>query len=810
MNDWHLAYEGFDPTQEGLREALCTLGNGYFATRGAAEEAEADAVHYPGTYLAGGYNRLKTEIAGRSIENEDLVNLPNWLPLSFRPEDGEWLNLLAMEIITCRQVLDMRQGVLVRELRVRDREGRETSLTSRRLVHMSDPHLAAIRWELRPENWSGRIVIRSALDGRVINAGVPRYRQLASKHHDAIAAGPLGEDSILLHVETSQSRLRIAHAARTRVYVEDVEITPERALLEEEGYIAQALTLEVTEGRAVTVEKIVALHTSRDRAISEPCLAAAEAMERAGRFRDLLESHARAWSHLWRRCDLVLEGRHRTQMILRLHVFHLLQTVSPNNVGLDAGVPARGLHGEAYRGHIFWDELFIFPFLNTRLPEITRSLLLYRYRRLPAARRAAREAGYRGAMYPWQSGSDGREETQVLHLNPKSGRWNPDNTHLQRHVNAAIAYNVWRYFEVTGDREFLSWYGAPMLLEIARFWASIAEWNEERDRYEIRGVMGPDEFHDGYPWSEAPGLDNNAYTNVMAAWVLARALDTLDRLAPERRDEIRADLALTEEEIALWDRVSRKLFIPFHDGIISQFEGYERLDEFDWEGYRAKYGDIQRLDRILEAEGDSVNHYKASKQADVLMLFYLFSADELERLFARLDYPFERAAIPRVIDYYMQRTSDGSTLSRIVHSWVLARSHRAQSWALLEQALESDIADVQGGTTPEGIHLGAMAGTVDLVQRGHTGLDIGEGHFRIDPCLPEELNGLRMHLRYRGCWLAIDMDRRRMRISAPAGWTGPQQIVVGERVCPFDGSELEFPCTREKGGTRPVAPAAKT
>lgn len=804
MSAWTLAYHGFDPAKEGLREALCTLGNGYFATRGAAEECEAGDIHYPGTYLAGGYNRLKTEIAGRTIENEDLVNLPNWLPLSFRPEDGDWLNLLAMEIVTSRQELDMRRGVLVRELRVRDRQGRETSLTSRRLVHMSDPHLAAIEWVLTPENWSGRIVVRSALDGRVINAGVPRYRQLAGKHHDAIAAGQLDEESIFLHVETSQSRLRIAEAARTRVHANGAGITPERALVQEEGHVAQMLTFRVTEGNPVTIEKIVALHTSRDRAISEPCLAAAEAVGRAGRFADLLESHARAWAQLWRRCDLVLEGRHRTQMILRLHIFHLLQTVSPNNVDLDVGVPARGLHGEAYRGHIFWDELFIFPFLNTRLPEITRALLLYRYRRLPAARRAAREAGFRGAMYPWQSGSDGREETQVLHLNPRSGRWNPDNTHLQRHVNAAIAYNVWRHYEVTGDREFLCCYGAPMLLEIARFWASIAEWNPARGRYEIRGVMGPDEFHDRYPWSDTPGLDNNAYTNVMAAWVLARGLDTLDRLSPERRAEIREDLALGDEEIALWDRVSRKLFIPFHDGIISQFEGYERLDEFDWEGYRKKYGDIQRLDRILEAEGDSVNHYKASKQADALMLFYLFSSVELGALFRRLGYPFRHEAIPRIIDYYTQRTSNGSTLSRIVHSWVLARSDRARSWALLEEALESDIADVQGGTTPEGIHLGAMAGTVDLVQRGHTGLDIREDHFRINPCLPEELGGLRMRVRYRGCWLAIDMDRQRMRISAPEGWSGTRRIVVGKSSHAFDGSEvLEFPCMRERGGTRP-------
>ena len=163
-----------------------------------------------------------------------------------------------------------------------------------------------------------------------------------------------------------------------------------------------------------------------------------------------------------------------SQLILRLHVFHLLQTVSPNSIDLDVGIPARGLHGEAYRGHIFWDELFIFPFLNFRIPDITKSLLHYRYRRLDQARWNARTSGFNGALYPWQSGSDGREESQTLHLNPQSGRWTPDNSSLQRHVNAAIAYNVWQYYQVTGDWEFLSFYGGEMILEIARLFASLA------------------------------------------------------------------------------------------------------------------------------------------------------------------------------------------------------------------------------------------------------------------------------------------------------------------------------------------------
>ena len=444
--------------------------------------------------------------------------------------------------------------------------------------------------------------------------------------------------------------------------------------------------------------------------------------------------------------------------IVRLHLFHLLQVASLHIIERDVGVPARGLHGEAYRGHIFWDEVFIFPLLNLRLPEITRSLLKYRYRRLPEARAAAARAGFAGAMFPWQSGSDGREENQVIHLNPRSGRWLPDNTHLQRHVNADIAYNVWQYYQVTRDLEFLSHFGAELILEIARFFASLTQYNWTRERYEILGVVGPDEYHTAYPNTTEPGLNNNAYTNIMAVWTLCRALDVLELLPEDRCAELRETLGFTESESAQWNDMSRKMYIPFHDeGIISQFEGYEHLQEFDWEGYRKTYGDIQRLDRILEAEGDSANCYKCSKQADVLMLFYLFSADELGELFTRLGYPFPYETIPSNVEYYMGRTSHGSTLSRVVQSWVLARADRERSWELFAHALASDVADVQGGTTAEGIHLGAMAGAVDVLQRCYTGLEVRDEVLYLHPRLPQELRHLHLDIRYCGHSLALDI-----------------------------------------------------
>ncbi|MGV8074158.1 MAG: glycoside hydrolase family 65 protein [Syntrophobacteraceae bacterium] len=782
MTEWSLIYEGFDPKEEGLREALCTLGNGYFATRGALPEAEADGVHYPGTYLAGGYNRLRTEIAGREVENEDLVNLPNWLPLTFRIPGGSWFKLEEVEILSYRQELDLKRGILLRTVRFRDDKGRESRLDERRLVHMANPHLAAIELTLVPENWSGAMEFRSALDGRVVNSGVERYKKLNKRHLKALETKEINEDSIFLKVETTQSELRIAQAAKTRIFQSGEHVETERRLWREPAYIAHDFVVNIAKGEGVAVEKLVALHTSRDHSISECGLDARKELSRAGSFRELLASHELAWEHLWRRFDIRFEKLGPTEesrigMVLHLYIFHLLQTTSMHTIDMDVGVPSRGWHGEAYRGHVFWDELFIFPLFNLRVPKITRSLLMYRYRRLNRAKIAAREAGYRGAMYPWQSGSSGREETQEVHLNPKSGRWLYDNSHLQRHVNAAIAYNVWQYYEVTGDIEFLTFHGAEMILENARFWASIATDNPELQRYEILGVMGPDEYHDGYPWSERPGLNNNAYTNIMAVWVLNQALKLFDILPEERCRELCESLSLTRNELDRWRDVSRKMRIVFHgEGIISQFEDYDRLEEFDWQGYLKKYGDIQRLDRILEAEGDTPNRYKASKQADVLMLFYLFSSEELRELFEQLGYTFEYETIPRNIEYYLNRTSHGSTLSRVVNSWVLARSDRIRSWKLFEEALESDVSDIQGGTTPEGIHLGAMAGTIDQLTRCYTEIKTRGDVLRFNPQLPEELGKLHMRIRYRGHSLEVDITRERLKIEAMKSAAAPIRL----------------------------------
>lgn len=775
-DSWSLVFDGYRPAEERLREALCTTGNGYVGVRGAAPEADAGQFHYPGHYVAGVFNRLADTVAGAPVTNESVVNLPNWLPVTYRIDGGDWLDIDRCPPASYRMTFDLRRGTLVREFTVCDDRGRTTAVAQRRFVSMEQPHLAAMRTVIRPVDWSGLLEVRSTVDGGVANTGVERYRQLSSHHISVTDMRELSDDTVMLAAETTQSRIWIAITVRDVARCvgrlsgdRDVRRMPVVAGTR----VGHQFSIEVAAGEEIVLEKTACVFTSRDHGISEPVEAAVREVQRAGGFAELHHRHQLAWAQLWEYCSIDVSGDVDIVRIARLHQLHLLQTLSNHTADLDVGVPARGLHGEAYRGHVFWDELFVFPVTNLRMPEVTRSLLMYRYRRLPEARVAARDRGFQGAMFPWQSGSSGCEESPQVHLNPRSGRWNPDASSRAHHVGIAVAYNIWQYYQVTGDSGFLIDYGAEMLAEIARFWVSLARFDSTRNRYVITGVIGPDEFHSGYPGTDYDGIDNNAYTNVMAVWVILRALETLDRVPMSYRLTLLESLDIGDDELVRWEDVSRRMFVPFHDGVISQFEGYETLRELDWDTYRSRYADLQRLDRILEAESDSVNNYRAAKQADTLMLFYLLSADELYELFDRLGYSFTPDQIPATIDYYRSRTSHGSTLSAVVHSWVTARGDRSEAMTYFRQVLDSDVVDIQGGTTSEGIHLAAMAGSIDLLQRCFTGLELRHDRIVVGPMWPEELGELAFPFRYRGHRLRLSVRGRGATLSAEPGDVPP-------------------------------------
>lgn len=805
-----LFFDDPGPDDEGRVETLGVLANGYLGTRAARPWAKDDGVSYPGTYLAGVYNRLHTAIADvaspasrrntvqgdarrigeRRIEVESLVNVPNWLSMRLRASGGPWTGEAGLEVTAHRIMLDLATGTLLRRCELRDTQGHRSALLERRIVSMDEPHLAAQEVSLVPLNWSGTLQVRGGIDGGVLDDETQEDRLLQNRHLELVDQGSR-QDMVWLRVRTVQSQILVGSAARLRVSGSFAR--PHRRDRSRAGLPQHEISVDVTAGTRVTVEKVVSIYCSKDRAISEPGMAARERAQEAPGFDGLLRAHGFAWQALWNRFT-VYQSDLRHAEIVRLHAFHLLQVASPHFAELDAGLGARGLHGEGYRGHIFWDTVFVGPVFSLRFPEVVRAQLTYRSRRLPAARRAAAAAGYRGAMFPWQSGSDGRDETPTVLFNPRSQRWMGDRSGLQRHVGLAIAYEVWQHWQMTGDAAFISHMGGELVFDIARFFASLARFDEHMGRYRISGIMGPDEFHDGYPWSTEPGLVDNAYTNVMTAWLLQRAGELVALLENELGVRVQECFGVTEQDVGEWAAISQALHVPFHEGVISQFDGYERLAPLDLDAYRDRYGDIGRLDLILEAEDDQVDRYQVSKQADVLMLLYLLSAEELRAVLAKLGYGLEPEMILRTIDYYSQRATHGSTLSSVVHSWVQARADRAASWRHLQDALAADVAGARERVTREGVHLGAMAGTIDILERCYSGLEVRADALWLNPVLPPELPGLSFRIRYRGLSLSMRIDHALVRVEAFDGRGLPATLMVsGEPVVVRPGQSVEVP-----------------
>jgi len=834
--EWTLNFDNHEPELSKFKETLTTLGNGYFATRGAAEEStrEEEDFRYPATYIAGGYNRVKTELGGKVIETEDLVNFSNWTRITFRHVDddieGPWFSWISkeFEILRYNQHLNIRDGILVRKFTTKDKKGRITTITSQRFVHMKFRNVGAIKYNITPQNWSGKLQVISEIDASVRNRGVMRYRDMESRHFKVVAKETFhtGHDqAIYLTVRTDESDLKVCTASQTSLYHGTEKMDVPRKIVEEEEKYGEIFTIEMKAGEKVLLEKTVAICTSRERGFLDPDDGAVSVLKRHSRHRfyALFFLHQLQWESIWKRTDMKLrlhDGKtargpvehtallskykkdghcgltpEEIQFVLRFHIFHLAQTCNINNIPLDVSVPARGLHGEAYRGHIFWDELFVLQAFNLKLPETSRSMILYRYHRLDAARDIARSYGCRGACYPWQSGSSGREETSNIHFNPVNKLWYPDNSWLQQHINIAVFYNVWNYYRITEDDAFLSMYGAEMLFEIALFWSSRCTFNRKTGRFEIHGVMGPDEFHEKYPGAEKPGLNNNSYTNVMVAWLLDKVIQVSNILSPNRLEELRTALRISNQEVGRWREISTKMTVVFHDDMVmSQFEGYYDLKELDWDSYRKRYGNIQRLDRILNAEGDSPDRYKVSKQADVCMLFALLSHDELIETLRKMGYPYNKDLILKNIRYYLQRSSHGSTMSYVVYSFVLYPFDKELAWNLFKQFLLSDICDTQGGTTAEGVHVVPMAASLNMLLYQLCGIDTSFSAIKMAPSLPREAKKCEFRFLYKQKWLDAKVTHKHLWISlGPGGRKKKIPLIYRDKMVKIlPGCTMEF------------------
>lgn len=744
---WVLAYHGFDPGREPQLEAVCALVNGYQGTRAALEEGHPAS--RPATFIAGIFNTPdRPQAPELEAPIPELVVAPRWSAVRVLVE-GEELRLDRCELLEMRRALDMRQGALLRTWRVRDPAGRVTALASLRFASLAERRALGQVLVVTPEGYSAEIVVEATLEGRVRNENDTLH---------LAAANPEPRPGAPLVMRTLQSGYTIALAQRAELRDDQgAALEGERFAADERAGARWRVAAE--RGRSYAVHRLVALSTSREAADPE---AAADALADALASRGVagvFADHATAWAGRWAATDVVIPGDDELQRQVRFACYHLIGAANPDDERSSIG--ARALTGERYRGHIFWDtEIFAWPALLYTHPPTARALLMYRYHTLAGARAKAAALGYRGALFPWEAADTGEEVTPAFMLS--GGQRVPVLTGAEeQHIAADVALAVLQYVRATGDSRFMRHYGAEIVLDVARFWASRAERGPD-GTYHIRGVIGPDEYHET--------VDDNAYTNQLAAHIIERARALVGELAivdPRRWERLSSRLAVDAVELARWDEVAAGLVSGLDPvtGLVEQFAGYHGLDEIDLAGHDPSVATVDAKLGWYEMQKT-----KALKQADVVMLLIL--------LWERYT-PEQRAAN---FAYYEPRTSHDSSLSYSFHALYAARLGRlelAERYLRRAALIDLDLTRPGYAGATGGVHIAALGGMWQALALGFLGAQPGDDGLRLAPHIPPHWGALRMPLTWRGALLRVDA-RPSGAVAVTVERGGPARVALGD------------------------------
>ncbi len=712
--------EGFSPLREREVESIFTMANGYLGTRGSLPEQDESSS--PATLIAGVFDRRSRQAP------EELVILPDWLFTRIYV-DEERLRMKRRNIVEQHRILDMSKGVVYRELLYEDITDRITFIRSTCFVSMARPHLLVLRVTVVPRNYRGEIRVETGL--RLNPRANPPLRGVEK------ASGPDGS-GILIRGRTLFTGVEAVMAQRSRVAPGFVH--PEYGTRSDDEGIVEAWRWDGRIGQEVTLEKLVCAYTSLDGA--DPLFAAIGLLEEASRldFEDILLEHAEAWSKRWEAAGVRIEGDEEAQHWLNFALYHLIAAGNPDNERVSIG--ARALSGPIYKGHIFWDsEMFILPFFIFSHPPTARAMIMYRYHTLRGARAKAAAGGWQGALYAWESTSDGEEMTPPAALAPTGEVIPILSGKLEHHINAAVAHGVWTYWNATHDHDFLRRAGAEILAETARFWVSRTEEGED-GLLHIREVEGPDEYHEG--------VDDNLYTNLMAAYNLrhaAKAVDFLEKEWPDDHARLREEVGLQPEEPRQWLEAADRIYADGGrpDGVVEQFAGYFDLEDIDVRRFRPH---TAALDTILGRERTAAS--QLVKQADVVMLLYL------------LEEMFDEESLRANFLYYDRRTAHGSSLSPAIYGLVAARlGLTREALEYLRRAGTIDLADNMGNAAG-GVHVAAMGGLWQQVVMGFGGARAKEDGLFLYPRLPSRWSSLEFSLAWRGCRLKVRVRRNRL------------------------------------------------
>lgn len=773
--NWLLETHTYIPALEHDIETRLAIGNGFLGIRGALDMPTRAS--HPRTFVAG----LFAPGGRASFNLPALTPVPEWMSIDISV-DGKRLSLDSSNVVWHRRLLDMRRGVVITEWShrlansqhvIRLRTLRLASATARNVT------LHTTQVALTPEAGPVEIALHGAPGLRASTTKNHRQtkEKVSERGQDQIVEpiyDSMNVDDGILLMQVPGSARTIALAGATASWIDNKPASATKG-----DSLTPVWTWEGQSSQWATFARAVALalgHTA-----DAPENQAAVALWRTWREPPtaLLQSHVHAWAERWAASDIVLEGDDEAQVALRFAMYHLISAADPTRN--DVSIGARGLTGEGYLGHVFWDtDIFTLPFFTFTWPDAAQALLRYRYHTLPAARAKAARLGYRGALYAWESADTGDEVTPPYVDRPDGVVLPVRCGEQENHISADVAFAVWRYWQATGDDQFLLDAGAEILMETARFWASRTTGDAAGQRH-INSVIGPDEYHED--------VNDNAYTNEMARWNLEHGVETAALLAarwPARWTELSERLGLSDAELASWTTCARLLVSPHStpDGVIEQFAGYFARE--DIMPTTQNPGGLP-IDMLLGS--DRVAGSQILKQADVLMLLALlgdqYSAREWEANFR----------------YYAPRCAQGSSLSPAVHARIAAGfGDLAAAETYLRQAMRIDLSDTLG-TSAHGVHMGALGGVWSAVVFGFLGLKFNQDSLYIDPHLLPSWQRLRIPVRWRGRRLIFDAIQKPLTIRIQLQEGTACTIILGQLQLHLNGQETVQAYSDDDGRT---------
>ncbi|MFP4364187.1 MAG: glycoside hydrolase family 65 protein [Spirochaetia bacterium] len=734
--NWIIEETEFHPEYQGKFETIFSLANGYMGTRSVTEEPYAGQTR--GTYIAGLFDEFPGEVT-------ELPNLPDWTGMELYLQE-EKMDLLSGSAQEYSRRIDLRNAQLVRDFIWTSPKGNKTKFIFKRFLSLSNLHAANMKVEIIPLNYSGKITLVSGINGQVTNSGVQHLLDSRVRQYS--------EETITLSTKTQESGVCITEAASFAFSQNGKFFVPDYTMKIDRRYIAFQFEFDCLQGEPLSCEKYVVIYTERDpefsegtspEQVEEKALADLKEIKTQG-YDAQFSEHVSVWQKAWERMDIKLDGPDFDQLGIRFSLYHMYQMTPFHDDRIS--IAAKGLAGEGYKGHVFWDaEIFNIPFHMYVFPEMARKLLTYRYHCIEGAKQKARANGYSGAMFPWESAATGEETTPMWwSVDLKTGEpiriWTGEK---EQHITADVVYSMWQYFQITGDTDFYENIFLEILFETSRFWVDRLEYNSKNDVYEINGVIGPDEYGEN--------INNNGYTNFLVRWQLRKAADTVNYLKsanPELWDRVSAKIRYNEEESSLWASHADKLVFTIdpETKIISQYDGFSMQPEIDVTPFRGE------VNSILKRYGwEEVVHSQVVKQADVVMLLYLMEKE------------FSREIRENNYNYYESRTVHDSSLSPAMHAIVSSRLGKTdQAYDYFQSSLEIDFGKKMNSSN-SGIHAASLGGNWQAVVNGFAGVRVSEaGALSVNPHLPQQWNSLEFTMTFREFLLQVKISTTRMNI----------------------------------------------